>query len=56
MMGQPLKMKKVSNNLLKKHMSNIITDEVLSEVDEEEEKKIANAFTEVKQGSVYRER
>ena len=35
---------------------NNMIDEQLSEVDEEEEKRIAIAFTEVKQGSVYRER
>lgn len=57
MMAQPLQLKKQKpSNLLKKQMNNMITDEVLSEVDEEEEKKIANAFTEVKQGTVYRER
>ena len=35
---------------------NNMLDEQLSDVDEEEEKRIAIAFTEVKQGSVYRDR
>ena len=36
--------------------SNVLEEQQLSDVDEEEEKRIAIAFTEVKQGSVYRDR
>lgn len=67
-MAQPLQMKKAAvvgrqSNPFHKQRTvapgsglNNMLDEQLSEVDEEEEKRIAIAFTEVKQGSVYRER
>ena len=61
LMGKPLQMKKLrpSNPFDKKQRTmglNNMLDEQLSDVDEEEEKRIAIAFTEVKQGSVYRDR
>ena len=62
-MGKPLQMKKLrpSNPFDKKQKtmglnSNVLEEQQLSDVDEEEEKRIAIAFTEVKQGSVYRDR